>query len=124
MSIGERVQIHPSAIVDDMVEIGNDVIISALAYICQHTVIHDWVFIGPCAKTTNCKYPTRPSSSALLGVTIEERAMIGAGAIICPGITIGHHAVVGAGAVVTHDVLPHTVVVGNPAKEIKKLVKV
>ncbi len=44
----------------------------------------------------------------------------GANAIIMPGVTVGDGAVVGAGAVVTKDVLPYSVVVGNPAREIKK----
>jgi len=54
-------------------------------------------------------------------ITIESDAWIGAGAIILPNVTIGRGAVVGAGAVVTKDVPPYTVVVGVPAKEIKKL---
>ena len=37
-----------------------------------------------------------------------------------PGVTIGDGAIVGSGAVVTHDVEPYTVVVGVPAKPIKK----
>lgn len=45
---------------------------------------------------------------------------LGHGAIILPGITIGTGAVVGAGAVVTKDVDPYTVVVGVPAKPIRK----
>lgn len=35
-------------------------------------------------------------------------------------MTIGNGAVIGAGAVVTHDVQPYSIVVGNPAHEIKK----
>lgn len=52
-------------------------------------------------------------------VTIEEDAWIGAGSIIMNGVTIGKGAVVGCGSVVTHDVAPHTVVAGNPAKVIR-----
>jgi maltose O-acetyltransferase len=44
---------------------------------------------------------------------------IGGGAILLPGVTIGRNAVVGAGAVVPKDVLPNTVVAGNPAKVIR-----
>lgn len=35
---------------------------------------------------------------------------------VLPGVTIGDNAVVGAGSVVTKDVLPNTIVAGNPAK--------
>lgn len=51
---------------------------------------------------------------------IGNNVWIGAGAIILNGVTIGDGAVIGAGAVVTKDVEPYSVVVGNPAKVIKK----
>ncbi|HIW18727.1 MAG TPA: sugar O-acetyltransferase [Candidatus Faecalicoccus intestinipullorum] len=54
-------------------------------------------------------------------VHIQKNAWIGAGATILPGVTIGKNAIVGAGSVVTHDVLPNTVVVGNPARVIQTL---
>jgi carbonic anhydrase/acetyltransferase-like protein (isoleucine patch superfamily) len=41
-------------------------------------------------------------------------------AIIMPGVKIGNGAVVGGGAVVTKEVDPYTIVVGVPAKPIKK----
>ncbi|WP_279209730.1 CatB-related O-acetyltransferase [Bacteroides nordii] len=45
----------------------------------------------------------------------------GSGVIICPAVkSIGDGAIIGAGSVVTHDVLPYTVVAGNPAKIIRK----
>lgn len=54
-------------------------------------------------------------------VTIEDDAWIGAGSIIMNGVTIGQGAVVGCGSIVTHDVAPHTVVAGNPAKVIRTI---
>lgn len=51
---------------------------------------------------------------------IGHDVWIGHGAIILPGVTIGTGAVVGAGAVVSKDVEPYTVVVGVPAKPIRK----
>jgi acetyltransferase-like isoleucine patch superfamily enzyme len=54
-------------------------------------------------------------------VHICRNAWIGGGAIILPGVTIGENAVVGSGAVVTKDVEPNTIVVGNPARMIKKI---
>jgi acetyltransferase-like isoleucine patch superfamily enzyme len=57
----------------------------------------------------------------LHGVTIEEDASIGPGAIIMPNVTIGRASVVTAGSVVTTSVPPMTVVQGNPAKAIAKV---
>lgn len=51
---------------------------------------------------------------------IGHDTWIGHNAIIMPGVKIGNGAVVGSGAVVTKDVDPYTVVVGVPAKPIKK----
>ncbi len=52
-------------------------------------------------------------------VKICNNVWVGDSAILLPGITIGDGAVVGAGAVVVKDVPPFSIVVGNPAKEIK-----
>jgi len=52
---------------------------------------------------------------------VRRSASIGSGAVILCGVTIGESALVGAGSVVTKDVLPYTVVAGNPAKEIRKV---
>jgi acetyltransferase-like isoleucine patch superfamily enzyme len=49
-------------------------------------------------------------------VTIEDGAWIGAGATILKGVTIGERAIVGACSVVTRDVPCGTVVAGNPAR--------
>jgi acetyltransferase-like isoleucine patch superfamily enzyme len=41
--------------------------------------------------------------------------------MILPGVTIGENSVVAIGSVVIRDVQPYSVVMGNPAKFIKKL---
>jgi acetyltransferase-like isoleucine patch superfamily enzyme len=55
-------------------------------------------------------------------VVIEDNVWIGRRAIIMPGVTVGTGSIVSAGAVVMADVPPNTVVLGNPARQIKKLV--
>ncbi|MEO5892871.1 MAG: CatB-related O-acetyltransferase [Ferruginibacter sp.] len=51
---------------------------------------------------------------------IGSDVWIGANAFIKAGVTIGHGAVIGAHSIVTKNVDPYAIVVGNPAKEIKK----
>ena len=53
-------------------------------------------------------------------VTLERGAHLGLNVIVMPGVTIGEQAIVGAGAVVTRDVPPRTVVVGNPARVVRR----
>lgn len=54
---------------------------------------------------------------------IGKNCFIAVNAIILPGVKIGNEVIVGAGAVVTKDIPSNTVVVGNPAKIIRKNIK-
>lgn len=52
-------------------------------------------------------------------VVIEDDVFVGMNTIILKGVTIGHGSIVAAGSVVVKPVAPHSVVGGNPAREIK-----
>jgi maltose O-acetyltransferase len=54
-------------------------------------------------------------------VTLKRGCYLGAGCIILPGVTVGERAVVGAGAVVTRDVPAGKVVVGAPARAVRDI---
>ena len=54
-------------------------------------------------------------------VVLRRGCYLGACALVLPGVTIGERAVVAAGAVVTRDVPPDTLVAGVPAKPIRSL---
>jgi acetyltransferase-like isoleucine patch superfamily enzyme len=64
--------------------------------------------------------PIAHQGETRMGVTIGSDVWIGAGALILDGVTIGAGAVVGAGTVVTRDVPELTVVVGNPARVLRR----
>lgn len=49
-------------------------------------------------------------------VTLRRGCYLGAGCIVLPGVTVGERAVVGAGAVVTRDVPAGKIAVGVPAR--------
>lgn len=51
---------------------------------------------------------------------IGNDVWIGQNAVILPGVHIGDGAIIGANSVVGRDVAPYTIVVGNPAKELRK----
>ncbi len=91
-------------------------------------VIGDNVIIAPHVQIMAVDHvfddPSRPileQGLRAFGITIEDDAWIGAGAIILDGVRIGRGAVVGAGAVVTRDVAPHTVVAGVPARLVRRI---
>jgi len=53
-------------------------------------------------------------------VVIEKNVWIGSNCVLLPGIRIGKNCVIGAGSVVTKDVPDFSVVVGNPARIIRR----
>ncbi len=56
-------------------------------------------------------------------IVIEDNVWIGHRATILKGVTIGKGSVVGARSCVTSDVLPNTIVAGNPARVVKENIK-
>ena len=65
--------------------------------------------------------PPSPADLPLKGDTvIGNDVWIGQNAVILPGVHIGDGAIIGASSVVGHDVEPYTIVVGNPARPVRK----
>lgn len=119
--IGQNCNICSHCLIENNVVIGNNVTIKSGVQIWDGISIEDNVFIGPNVTFTNDKKPrSKDYPDEFLKTIIKKNASIGANATILPGIIIGEFAMVGAGAVVTKNVNPHSVVVGNPAREIIK----
>jgi acetyltransferase-like isoleucine patch superfamily enzyme len=53
-------------------------------------------------------------------IVLGNEVWVGADAKILSGVQVGDGAVIGAGAVVTADVRPYAIVVGNPAREVRR----
>jgi acetyltransferase-like isoleucine patch superfamily enzyme len=53
-------------------------------------------------------------------IVVQSECWIGANVVVTAGVVIGKHSVVAAGSIVTKNVPPYSVVVGNPARVIKR----
>ena len=113
--IGDNVMIGSLTHVDYKVKIGDNTRIEGSVYIPPLTVIGNNVFIGPAAAFTNDPYPMSPK---MVGVIVEDGAIIGGRSVFKPGIHVGRNSVVAMASVVTKDVPADTVVMGHPARQV------
>ncbi|HKW03784.1 MAG TPA: acyltransferase [Nitrososphaerales archaeon] len=113
--IGDNTKVGSLAHVDYNVQVGSNCKIEGLAYLAPMSRIGNNVFIGPAAVLTNDPYPL---SDKMIGVTVEDGAIICARAVIKAGVRVGKNSVVAMGSVVTKDVPPDTVVLGVPARPV------
>lgn len=111
--IGKGVYVDTGVIIGDRCKLQNGV------NIYNGVTLGDEVFVGPGAIFTNDKNPRAVGEWTIVPTKVGNGVSIGAGAVIVCGITIGDGAMIGAGAVVTHNVLPGSTVVGNPAYHLR-----
>ena len=116
--VGANCNIGQNVFIDNNVIIGNRVKIQNNVSIYNGVVIEDDVFLGPSMVFTNVLNPRSFISRkhAFQITKVCRGATIGANATIICGVDIGEYALVGAGAVVTKNVLPFSLVSGNPAR--------
>jgi acetyltransferase-like isoleucine patch superfamily enzyme len=126
--VRERVEIGPGSVVGrgSSVEfgskIGERVLIQSDVYVTAGVVVEDEVFIGPRVVTTNDDTMGRhPAGERLSGALLRRACRIGAAAVLVPGVEIGEEAFVAAGAVVTRDVGHREVVMGVPARVVRRV---
>ena len=129
--IGDETKIGAFVEIQKHVKVGKRCKISSHTFICEGVTIEDHVFIGHGVTFTNDVYPRATTPTGDLQTEkdwkveptlVKKGASIGSGATILPRITIGEHAIVGAGSVVTRNVAPRTIVWGNPAKFLRRIV--
>lgn len=120
--IGDDVSIGTHSVIEHHITIGNNVRIHSQAFVSEYSTLENDCWVGPNVVLTNARYPKHISvKNTLKGPLIAENAKIGANATILPGIAIGKNSLIGAGCVVTKHVAPDTIVVGNPAKPLRKI---
>lgn len=81
----------------------------------------DWVTTYPlrgCLDLPGAFEDGHPASKG--DIVIGNDVWIGRGARVLSGVTVGDGAVIGGYSVVTKDVRPYAIVVGNPAREVRR----
>jgi len=120
--IGAFVEIQKGA------TIGRRCKVSSHTFVCEGVTIEDDVFVGHGVMFINDPYPRATVDGKLqteadwtvVPTRVCRGASIGSGAAILCGVTIGERALVGAGAVVTRDVPADATVAGVPARQLAR----
>ncbi|OQX87832.1 MAG: hypothetical protein B6D55_02195 [Candidatus Omnitrophica bacterium 4484_70.2] len=146
--IGRDSVIYPFTYIEKNVSIGKNCRIGPFAHLREDTVIGDNTHIGNFTEVNRCRLGrnVRMKHFSYLGDTIvgnevnigagtvvanydgrrkhktsiEKRAFVGSGTVIVAPCKVGKEAITGAGSVVTRDVKTKSVVVGVPARMLRK----
>lgn len=124
-SIGQNTIVSKDVYIDHNVTIGNNCKIQNSVSVYNGVTIGDDVFVGPNATFTNDRVPRAFNTDWKITPTeIQKGASIGANATIICGITVGEYGMIAAGSVATKDVVPYTLVRGNPARFVSYIDKI
>ena len=114
VKIGKNCHLNPYALIDlmypELVTIENNVTLGSFSMLFAHNNPTANLFLK------QGDYPRKTGE-----IHIKSGAVINPGAIITLGVTIGKNSIISSGSVVTQDIPDYCVVVGNPARVIKKI---
>ena len=131
-TIGDDVRIGTFVEIQKGAFIGNNCKIQSHTFICEGVTLEDEVFVGHGVTFTNDRFPRATNDEGLPKTEadwtceptlVKRGASIGSGVTLLCGITIGERAIIGAGSVVTKDVPAGAIVAGNPARVIRHISK-
>ena len=124
-TIGEGTKIATFVEIQKNASVGARCKVSSHTFVCEGVTIEDECFIGHHVCFTNDRFPRATANDGglqteadweVIPTRVCRGASIGSGAVILCGVTIGERALIGAGAVVTRDVPADSVVAGVPAR--------
>ena len=114
VKIGKNCHVSPYVLIDllypQLVTIEDNVTVGSNTSIFAHA-----------NPTTNLFLKRNGYPRKVEPITIKSGAVLFPGCIITAGVTIGENSLIGAGSVVFEDIPDYCVVVGNPARIVKKI---
>jgi len=125
--VGSHVVIGRNVYIGPGVTVGNGCRLQNGCQIFEPTILEEGVFVGPNCVIANDRHPraiqpnggfTGTSDWAPQLTHVKRGASLGASVVVVGPAVIGEWAMVGAGAQVSSDVLPHSLMVGNPAMRV------
>ena len=119
-TIGKNCNIGQNVVISPDVVLGNNVKVQNNVSIYTGVTCEDDVFLGPSMVFTNVINPRSAvvRKSEYLKTTVKKGASIGANATIVCGNDLGEYCFIGAGTVITKEVLPYSLMVGNPGRHV------
>ena len=121
-AVGPRSVVGRGSCIDFDAQVGARVLIQTGVYVTGLAVVEDDVFVGPGVVMTNDHTMGRhPADEPLRGPVLRRACRVGGGVVLLPGVEVGEEAFVAAGAVVTRDVGPREVVMGTPARAVRRV---
>ena len=123
VTVGEKTIVGRGVAIENDCTVGRSCKLETNSYITAYSELGDFVFIAPYVVTTNDNFMARSKEryDKFKGVTIKDGGRVGANATILPGKTIYEDGTVAAGSIVSKDVEKESLVVGAPAKVIRKV---
>ncbi len=122
--IGDDSFVGPFVEIQRRVKIGKNARVQSHSFVCELVTIGDNCFIGHGVMFINDTFatggPARGAEHLWKQTSIGNNVSVGSNATILP-VTICDRAVIGAGAVVTHDITTPGIYAGNPARLVRRL---
>ena len=114
VKIGKNCHLNPYSFIDliypELITLGDNVTLGSYSMLFAHSNPTANLFLK------EGEYPRKVAE-----IKIKSGAVVNPGAIITSGVTIGENSIISPGSVVSHDVPDYCVVVGNPARVVKKI---
>lgn len=117
--------VHPLAAVSSRAALGRGVCVHAGVSVAGNVVVGDHVWLAPGSiighdTTIAAHAMIAPGAVVSGGCQLGAACYVGAGAAVRQGVTVAERALVGLGAVVVRSVSAGEVVVGNPARPLRR----